>query len=544
MSVPPAASAAPAQVAPRAGLALALLLSINLFNYIDRQVLAAVLPKLELDANLFNPTDPNLKFKLGSLTTAFFVTYMLLSPVFGRLGDTWSRWTLVGLAVIVWSLASGGSGLATGFWVLLLTRCFVGVGEAAYGPIAPAMLSDLYPERRRGKIMAWFYMAIPVGSALGYVLGATVSDTALGWRGAFQVVVLPGLILGALCFFMREPGRARGEIVRSEPYGQVLRELKGIRSFVLCSAGMTCTTFVLGGVGVWAPYYFFYREARFQITPEAIDELAAVRTTAGEPAVPEEVIARLRRLRPLAGPNPLDAAGLRAALGGVLTPAELQQHQGRIFEAMTAPGSKSLTFIGTVFGGILVVGGLVATLFGGWLGDKLRDRVRGSYFLVCGWGAIVALPAFVAMLFVPFPYAWIFVFVAIFFLFINTGPANTILANVTRHQIRATAFAVNILIIHALGDVISPPLIGLIADRSSLRNALLIVSVLILVAGVLWNMGARYLDEETRRVSEAAAGAKPSPHPAWGRGAGGERSSLGPAETSPPNPTLRSGEGG
>ena len=108
---------------------------------------------------------------------------MLLSPVFGRLGDTWSRWGLVGIGVIVWSLASGASGLATGFWVLLVTRCFVGVGEAAYGPVAPAMLSDLYPERHRGKVMAWFYMAIPVGSALGFVIGGASWPTR-PWAGA------------------------------------------------------------------------------------------------------------------------------------------------------------------------------------------------------------------------------------------------------------------------------------------------------------------------------------------------------------------------
>ena len=105
------------------------------------------LPKLELDARSFRPDDPLLKFKLGSLTTAFLVSYMLLSPVFGRLGDTRSRWALVGIGVIVWSLASGGSGIATTFAMLLLTRCLVGIGEAAYGPVAPAMLSDLYPER-------------------------------------------------------------------------------------------------------------------------------------------------------------------------------------------------------------------------------------------------------------------------------------------------------------------------------------------------------------------------------------------------------------
>jgi MFS family permease len=473
-------------------------------------VLSAVLPKLELDAALFNPADPNLKLKLGSLTTAFFVTYMLLSPVFGRLGDTWSRWALVGLGVIVWSLASGASGLATGFWVLLLTRCFVGIGEAAYGPVAPAMLSDLYPERRRGKVMAWFYMAIPVGSALGFVVGGLVADTAWGWRGAFQVVVLPGLVLGALCFFMREPGRARGQVVRSEPYGKVLRELKGIRSFVLCSAGMTCSTFVLGGVAAWAPYYFYEREARFRVTPEAVDELGKLTTTAGDPAVPPAV---LDKVRALAGPELFDFQGVKRLLAeSPLTQGEREVYGSRIIDGLADQDYLTLGKIGPMFGGILVVGGLIATLFGGWLGDKLRDRVPGSYFLVCGWGALAALPAFVAMLYVPFPYAWVLVFLAIFFLFVNTGPANTILANVTRHQIRATAFAINILVIHALGDVISPPLIGLIADRSDLGTALLVISVLILVAGILWNLGARSLDEETRRITEAESATGPA-HP-------------------------------
>src|SRR5262245_28561812 len=168
MSVAPTTRPGPAQVAPRAGLALALLLSINLFNYIDRQVLSAVLPKLELEASLFHPDDTWRKSKLGSLTTAFMVSYMLLAPVFGWLGDKRPRWALVGIGVIVWSLASGGSGLATTYVMLLLTRCLVGIGEAAYGPVAPAMLSDLYPERKRGQVLAFFYMAIPVGSALGF----------------------------------------------------------------------------------------------------------------------------------------------------------------------------------------------------------------------------------------------------------------------------------------------------------------------------------------------------------------------------------------
>ena len=501
MSVAPA-NAGPDRVAPGARRALVLLLAINLFNYIDRQVLSAVLPKLELDAALFDPADENLGLKLGTLTSAFLVSYMLMSPVFGRLGDRWSRWALVGIGVIVWSLASGGSGLATGFAMLLLTRCLVGIGEAAYGPVAPAMLSDLYPERQRGKVLAWFYLAIPVGSALGFVVGGLVADTAWGWRGAFQVVVLPGLILGALCFWMKKPpGPAIRHEAPREPWGQVLRELRGIRSFVLCCAGMTCSTFVLGGVAAWAPYYIFEREARFQVTPDAIDELAGKTATDGTPLVPPAVIDKLRAL---AGPDVLDARALKRKLGeSALTPSEREQYQSRIFDAVTAEESITLGFIGPVFGGIVVVSGLAATLFGGWLGDYLRDRVRGSYFQVCGYGALVAFPAFVGMLYVPFPAAWGLLFVAVFFLFINTGPANTILANVTRPRIRATAFAINILIIHALGDVISPPIIGKIKDWADLGTGLLVVSVFILAAGVLWIAGARHLDAETRRISEA-----------------------------------------
>jgi MFS transporter, Spinster family, sphingosine-1-phosphate transporter len=539
MSAPPSAHPGPSAVAPRAGLALGLLLAINLFNYIDRQVLSAVLPKLELDATLFRPDDPYLKFKLGWLTTAFLVTYMLAAPVFGRLGDRRSRWALVGIGVILWSLASGGSGLATGFVVLLLTRCLVGIGEAAYGPVAPAMISDLYPEKSRGQALSWFYMAIPVGSALGFVVGGLVADTSWGWRGAFQVVVLPGILLGVVCFFMKEPPPtppapkpARPLDPEREDYREfeqqrvatagspvpaplpvptnwmdTLRILKGIRSFVLCSAGMTCTTFVLGGVAAWAPYYIFERQARFEITPNALDKLSDEKASDGTPLVPPGVVGKLR---PLQAETSLSSQELKSTLAASsLTDDERSQYQSRIFDAVTAPDSTTLGSVGTIFGGIVVVSGLVATLFGGWLGDRLRGRVRGAYFLVSGYGALIAFPAFVAMLYVPFPYAWGFVFVAVFFLFINTGPANTILANVTSHAIRASAFAINILVIHALGDAISPPLIGLIADLSSLGTALLLVSFLILLGGGLWVWGARYLDEDTRRVTEAETPATP-----------------------------------
>lgn len=488
-------------VMPGAARALWLLLGINLFNYIDRQVLSAVLPKLALDATLFRPDDPNLQTKLGLLTTAFMVSYMLLSPVFGWLGDTRSRWMLVGIGVILWSLASGGSGLAGSFWMLLLTRCLVGVGEAAYGPVAPSMLSDMYPERDRGKIMARFYIAIPVGSALGFVIGGQIAETTLGWRGAFMMVVLPGLLLGALCFFRKEPPRPpllKGEKHGLGEYFQVFRRILKIPSFRFNTIAMTSSTFILGGVAAFAPLYIFQREARFQISADALNKFDDLKASDGTPLIPPDVVNKLRVL-------PQDkiymAAELKVELTAKLTPAEVEQYNARIFEMVTAKGSTTLGQISFLFGAIVVVSGLFATLLGGMLGDKLRDRYSGAYFRVAGAGCLVAFPFFVAMLFVPFPYAWICMFIAVFGLFFNTGPANTILANVVPSGIRASAFAINILIIHLLGDAVSPLIIGLIADHSSLHDAFLGTSFFILIAGVVWTMGARHLERDTKAAS-------------------------------------------
>jgi len=149
--------------------ALFLLLAINLFNYIDRQILAALEP--DIRGTFFAANDVNAMTKTGLLGDAFFATYMVSAPILGLLADRFSRWIIIGSAVILWSLASGGSGLAATFAILFATRVCVGVGEGGYGPAAPTILSDLFPIETRGRIMAIFCAAIPVGSALGYVIG-------------------------------------------------------------------------------------------------------------------------------------------------------------------------------------------------------------------------------------------------------------------------------------------------------------------------------------------------------------------------------------
>jgi MFS family permease len=168
-----------------------------------------------------------------------------------------------------------------------------------------------------------------------------------------------------------------------------------------------------------------------------------------------------------------------------------------------------------IFGVITVVAGLLATLLGGWVGDKLRARIPGSYFLVSGLAMLVGFPFMLLTVNASFPMdgsfpmIWVWLFLTCFCLFFNTGPANTILANVTHPSIRAAGFALNIFVIHALGDVISPVLIGIISDRYSMQTAFTVVGGMFVVAGVLWLSGMKYLKRDTELAPTRLGGATP-----------------------------------
>lgn len=418
---------------------VAILLLINLFNYIDRYVLAAVQPLIR--AEFFPEGQADQKtadLRMGLLATAFLVSYMLAAPLFGWLADRWKRWAIVGIGVSVWSFASGASGLATAWLAMLLLRILVGIGEAAYGPTAPTLISDLFPVQRRGAVLAWFYAAIPVGSALGYVLGGQVTQYTT-WHWAFFLTLPPGLLLGAICFFMKDPPRGMSD--GATHHRATISDyfvLARTPSYVLAVAGMTAFTFAIGGISFWMPTY-------------------------------------------------------------------LHEHRGQT----------DLGRVNLVFGGITVVAGLSATLIGGWLGDRLRTRFSGSYFLVSGGGMLVSFPFFLGSLYAPMPLGYAFIFVAIFFLFLSTGPSNAILANVTHPSIRATGFALSIFLIHAFGDAISPPVIGWVTDltktaadpHGDMTLGFLIVGGMILLSGALWIWGAAFLKRDTELAPTRFAGA-------------------------------------
>jgi MFS family permease len=158
-----------------------------------------------------------------------------------------------------------------------------------------------------------------------------------------------------------------------------------------------------------------------------------------------------------------------------------------------------------VFGGIVCVSGLLATVLGGLAGDKLRNRLSGSYFIVSGLAMLLGFPFMIASLYSSFPMIWTLLFVTCFCLFFNTGPTNTIIANVTHPSIRAGAYAVNIFVIHAFGDVISPVVIGIVSDRYDMNRAFILVGAMFVVAGVLWLAGAKFLKRDTEMAAKRLA---------------------------------------
>lgn len=400
--------------------ALALLLSINMFNYIDRYLLSAMEPLISRD---LLPSDPNASFKMGWLATAFLVSYMIAAPVFGYIADRWRRWGIIAVGVVLWSLASGGSGLANGFAVLLATRMFVGIGEGGYGPVAPTLISDYFPASRRGFAMSLFYIAMPVGLAIGYGAGGWLGSS-IGWRNTFLAVVIPGLVLGALALVKKDPVRTEEKTARAAMNWQTYKTLLSNKSYVSAVLGMTAMTFAIGGMSFWMPTYI---------------------------------------------------------------------HVDR-----NAGSLEKVTFY---FGLIAVITGIAGTILGGLIADKLKKYFSGAYLLVSGISMLLAFPLIVAVIYTPFPACWWVITATLLCLFLNTGPSNAVIANVTAPSVRMSAFAISIFTIHALGDAISPPLIGRIRDAShgEFKYAFLMVAGTVFLGGIIWTWGSRFIAADEKK---------------------------------------------
>ena len=397
-----------------AGWGLAILSFINLFNYLDRFLVPALFESLKHSE--LGLTDA----ELGSLMSGFLVVYTLAAPVFGALGDRRSRPRLIAFGVGFWSLATALSGFAGSYVGLLAARASVGIGEAAYATIAPSLLSDYFPVDKRGRVMAIFFCAIPVGSALGYVVGGLM-NVHFGWRPAFFVAGIPGLALAVLCLWLRDPPRGSQDAARPARTGNRGFDIKATylhllrnRPYVFTVLGYAAYTFALGGLASWMPAF----------------------------------LERVRGMSP-------DKATVQ-------------------------------------FGEIVVITGFVGTFVGGWLGDYCAKYSKQAYLLISAVATLVAAPfAWFALTVASSTEYLVCMVIAQLLMFLSTGPINACIVNLVQPNQRATAVALSVFTIHLLGDATSPYLIGAISDASSLAQALKIVPVAIVIAGVLWGWAAR-----------------------------------------------------
>jgi MFS family permease len=409
-----------ARVIRRPSTILVLLTALNLLNYLDRFVLSAVLTKVQDDLHITNVAG-------GWLATVFLIGLFATSPLFGSMADRsgpGGRKRLIALGIAVWSAATVASGFARDYWTLFALRAVVGVGEASYATIAPTIIDDVAPPERKGQWQAIFFTAIPVGSALGYVLGGAVMH-AYGWRSAFYVAGGPGLAIALLCLLIAEPSRGKGH-ARPDVLSSA-RTLIGLPLYRNTVLGYCAQTFALGGFAFWAPKYLHVRY------------------------------------------------GLE-------------------------PGYASLRF-----GLITVAGGAIGTLLGGWLGDaaaraRRRDAAEidaeaataGGNVWLCALSAGLAAPLAAAAILAPTASLFfVLVLPCEIAVFLLGGPINVALLRSVPPELRASAMALCIFAIHALGDLWSPPIMGKVADLQSMQVAMSVVPLFWAAAAIVWWRTAR-----------------------------------------------------
>jgi MFS transporter, Spinster family, sphingosine-1-phosphate transporter len=428
---------------------LALFTALNLLNYLDRTVLSAVLAPVQGDLHLSN-------FVAGWLPTIFLIGYFATSPVFGALGDrvgTGGRTQLIALGIAVWSAATVASGLAQGTGSMIAARAFVGLGEASYATIAPTLIDDMAPPACKSRWMAIFYSATPIGSALGYLVGGAV-ESAHGWRAAFFVAGGPGIAIALLCLLIVEPPRptvAGGSVAGAGTYRTAsstrpgdpgatgilgaARALSRVPLYTGTVLGSCAYTFALGGFAYWAPVYLF---RQYGIAPGKASVVFGLVTVA--------------------------AGSVGTLLGGALAD---RAARGRVREAEAAKGAP----------------------LDGREGD---DAVaRGNVWIPALGAAIGAPLSAVAIAAATAPQFFVAVFPAEVALFLLSGPINVALLRSSPPELRASAMALSIFAIHAMGDLWSPPLIGLAADHAPMQLAMFTGPAIFALAAFLWFRAAR-----------------------------------------------------
>ncbi len=395
----------PAKLYPRT--ALALLTLLNLINYIDRSVLFAVQDLVKAE---FHRSDA----AFGLLTSVFFIFYMCAAPFMGPLSLRFSRKRVIVGGALIWSCATLLTAFTHNFSELLIRHTVVGIGEASFVILSPTFVADMFPPEKRGRVMGVFYLAIPVGTALGYLVGGMMGPK-YGWRAPFYIGAAPGVLLALLLLFVPEPKLGQFDAPESKlPERDTLKSLLHNPAFLTATLGMAMMTFALGGLQVWEPTFL---------------------------------------------------------------------HRARGYSLLDA---------NIIFGVSTIVNGLVASLAGGWISDRLLRRTKSAHYLVSAVSLGLGVPVMCVALFASGRPMVVGIFAAEFLLLLNTGPLNAAVINSVGPHVRAAALAANIFVFHLLGDVPSAALIGYVSDKYSLQLAFLGPVIAIALSSAILFYGMRF----------------------------------------------------
>ncbi|KAK3767380.1 hypothetical protein RRG08_049748 [Elysia crispata] len=440
----------------RAYLTLGILLFVNLLNYMDRYTVSGVLIKIKKYYHDLGNSEA------GLIQTAFICSYMVFSPVFGYLGDRYTRKYLMAGGILLWALFTLASSFipADYYYGFVLLRAMVGIGEASYSTIAPTIIADLFAKDLRTQALMIFYFAIPVGSGLGYIVGSNVADLLGSWQWALRVT--PGL--GVICviliiFFSVEPQRGMSEgnnvHLSNTAVKTDLKELALNKSFVLSTVGFTCVAFVTGALAFLAPTFMTY-STQFQGTPQT-----------------EAFISLIFGIITVA------AGFLGVALG-----AQISQRWKR-----TNPRADPLT---CALGLISCVPFLFFAL------------------VISRYNTLIT---------------WILIFLGETMLCLNWAVTADILLYVVIPTRRSLAESVQILISHAFGDAISPYIIGQISDTlasksidpnrpavqfPAMQTALYLTTFVCVFGGAFYLATALFVEKDKKRAELTTKGLDPN----------------------------------
>ena len=443
-----------------------IMFAISFLNYLDRYVLTGAA----------NTIAHELGFGvdgIGYVASAFLVVYTLVTIPLGIIADRTKRKNVVAVCVTFWSLATALTALSFNFLSLFFFRMLLGVGEAGYFPAGTAIMGDYFTRAKRSRIMSWWSIAQLIGILLGYVLGGELAGLYAGsWRLAFLFTGIPGLILAFLAWKLREPRRNQAD------------EEEG-----------AAEAYATGNEAIEAPI-------RFE-SPAPANPLAQMRN-----------LLRIKTLVVLITMQIFAYFVLSVAT--TFLPTYLQQKD--LF-------GLSSGFAGLFSGGVIVLAGLIGTIFGGYLADWLNKRHAGSRVLVCGIGFLISAPTFaLSVMANDFRLFALFFIITTILVTFYTGPSTAATQDVAPAALRASAVAVSLLIAHLLGDAFSPTLVGVLARvfdptggqhfahnlaGHDLATAMLITCTpALVIAGLIGLFGARWMKADVAAAQEADRAAK------------------------------------